>query len=102
MPVPPPATWVTPKPLIILVPLTVRTLSQPDPIFRAVSVPAPPVMAEIFKAFKDPAPTPEEEIFNPLAVPPVVIWLEVVTFKPLAVKVPEVWVRAGNDTSKPV
>jgi len=48
-------------------------VSQPVPIMRAVSVPAPAVIFPILIAFSVPAPTPEGAILIPYAVPPVVI-----------------------------
>ena len=71
--VPPPATWVTPDPLMIGTLLTTNTLSHPLPIFNARSVPVDPVMLVILTPYKDPAPTPAAFTYIPDAVPPVVI-----------------------------
>ena len=74
---PPPATWITPEPLITAVDPTFKTLSQPVPIFKAVSVPVDPVILLMFTPFNVPAPTPVAAIFKPLDVPPVVMEEEV-------------------------
>src|SRR6476660_1874663 len=93
-----------PEPLITGVPPTVRTLSQPLPTARAVSLPAPAVIPEIFRPVRVPALIPADWISKPLlvilAAAPAV---RVLTFRPSIVQLPPVQlVMVGAATLRPL